>query len=220
MSNLEYGNLAALLVHGMYVTVQVTAGSALVAVCVACVAGLARASTRKLLSWPAAIYVETFRGTSALVQLFWIYFVLPRFGLDIGAMTAAITALGLNAGAYGAEVVRGAIRAVPDGQREAAMALNLTAARTLRRVIWPQALPAMLPPAGNLLVELLKNSALVSLITLADLTFSAQLVRSSTLQTGLIFGFVLLAYYAMAACLSGMVRTFERRLRRARAHGL
>lgn len=218
--DMEYGNLAALLVSGAYVTVQVTAGSVLVAVCAACVAGLARASARKLLSWPAAIYVETFRGTSALVQLFWIYFVLPRFGVDIGAMTAAITALGLNAGAYGAEVVRGAIRGVPDGQREAAAALNLSAARTLRRVIWPQALPAMLPPAGNLLIELLKNSALVSLITVADLTFAAQLVRTSTLQTGLIFGFVLFAYYAMAACLSGVMRMLERRLHGARAHGL
>lgn len=115
--------------------------------------------------------MEVFRGTSALVQLFWFYFVLPMFGMKLPALLVGIVVLGANAGAYGAEVVRGAILAVPAGQREAAVALNLTRARTIWRIILPQAVPAMLPPTGNLLIELLKNTALVSLITITDLTF-------------------------------------------------
>lgn len=209
---MDYGDLAAALLRGMWVTVQITAGAALVAVVAACIAGLARSSARRLLRWPAAVYVEVFRGTSALVQLFWIYFVLPRFGIDIGAMTAAIVALGLNAGAYGAEVVRGALRAVPQAQRDAAAALSLSPAQTLRRVVWPQAVPAMLPPAGNLAIELLKNSALVSLIAVTELTFAAQLARTATLQTTEIFGLVLLGYFALALCITGAVRFLEKRL--------
>ena len=129
------------------------------------------------------VYKRQFRGTSALVQLFWFYFVLPLFGVQLPAMLVGIVVLALNAGAYGAEVVRGAIRAVPPGQREAGVALNLTRGQIMRRIVVPQAIPAMLPPAGNLLIELLKNTALVSLITITDLTFRGQLLRSETLRT-------------------------------------
>lgn len=209
---MDYGQLATALMRGMTVTVQVTAGAALVAIVAACVAGLARTSSRRWLRWPAAVYVELFRGTSALVQLFWIYFVLPHFGIDIGAMTAAIVALGFNAGAYGAEIVRAAISAVPCGQRDAAAALNLSAARTLYRIVWPQAVPAMLPPAGNLAIELLKNSALVSLIAVTELTFAAQLARSATLQTSQIFTATLLIYFALALCITAGVRLLEKRM--------
>lgn len=210
---MDYADLAAMLMQGVIVTVQVTAGAVLVAIVAACAAGLARTSASRWLRWPAAVYVEVFRGTSALIQLFWIYFVLPRFGIDIGAMAAAIAALGLNAGAYGAEVVRGALRAVPAAQRDAAVALNLSRTRTLWRVIWPQAVPAMLPPAGNLLIELLKNSALVSLIAVTELTFAAQLARTATLQTGEIFIIVLLVYFFLALCMTGVMRAVERRWR-------
>jgi polar amino acid transport system permease protein len=206
-----YGDLAMALAHGTMVTLQVTAGAALVAVATACVAGLARVSGQRWLRWPATVYVELFRGTSALIQLFWIYFVLPHFGIDIGAMAAAIVALGLNTGAYGAEVVRGAIGTVPQGQRDAAAALSLSAARTLRRVVWPQALPVMLPPAGNLAIELLKNSALVSLIAVIDLTFAAQLARTATLQTAPVFTAILLIYFVLALCITAGVRLLERR---------
>lgn len=208
---MDYGDLAVTLGRGMMVTVQITAGAAIVAVVAACLAGLARSSGSRWLRWPATVYVEVFRGTSALVQLFWIYFVLPRFGIDIGAMTAAIAALGLNAGAYGAEVVRGAIRAIAKGQWDAAAALSLSPVQTLFRVVWPQAVPAMLPPAGNLAIELLKNSALVSLIAVTEMTFAAQLARTETLQTSQIFTVVLLAYFALALCITGGMRWVEKR---------
>ena len=171
------GELAPPLLDGLGVTLQVMAGAAALAAPLAVVAGVGRLSTRRPLRWLASVYVEVFRGTSALVQLFWFYFVLPLFGLQLPAMLVGIVVLGLNAGAYGAEVVRGAIRAVPPGQREAGVALNFTRGQILRRLVLPQAVPAMLPPAGNLLIELLKNTALVSLVTITDLTFRGQLLQ-------------------------------------------
>ena len=113
----------------------------------------------------ARIIVEFFRGTSLIVQLFWIVYAAPLLlGHGLNNVVAAIIALGLNFGAYGAEVVRGAIKAVPQAQREACTALNLTALHSFRRVILPQALPLMIPPAGNLTVQLIKSTPLMFLV--------------------------------------------------------
>lgn len=201
------------LLEGLTVTLQVMAGAVVLAVPLALGAGIGRLSPLRPVRWLASTYVEVFRGTSALVQLFWFYFVLPLFGVQLPAMLVGIVVLALNAGAYGAEVVRGAIRAVPPGQREAGVALNLTRAQILRRIVVPQAVPAMLPPAGNLLIELMKNTALVSLITIADLTFRGQLLRSETLRTTEIFGLMLLLYFAVALLITAGVRLLERRVR-------
>ena len=201
------------LLEGLAVTLEIMAGAVVLAVPLALVAGVGRLSTVCPVRWLASIYVEVFRGTSALVQLFWFYFVLPLFGVQLPAMLVGIVVLALNAGAYGAEVVRGAIRAVPPGQREAGVALNLTRGQIMRRIVVPQAIPAMLPPAGNLLIELLKNTALVSLITITDLTFRGQLLRSETLRTTEIFTLMLLMYFAVALLITAGVRLLERRVR-------
>lgn len=201
------------LLEGLAVTLEIMAGAVVLAVPLALVAGVGRLSNVRPVRWLASIYVEVFRGTSALVQLFWFYFVLPLFGVQLPAMLVGIVVLALNAGAYGAEVVRGAIRAVPPGQREAGVALNLTRGQIMRRIVVPQAIPAMLPPAGNLLIELLKNTALVSLITITDLTFRGQLLRSETLRTTEIFTLMLLLYFAVALLITAGVRLLERRVR-------
>jgi len=201
------------LLEGLAVTLEIMAGAVVLAVPLALAAGIGRLSTLRPVRWVASIYVEVFRGTSALVQLFWFYFVLPLFGVQLPAMLVGIVVLALNAGAYGAEVVRGAIRAVPPGQREAGVALNLTRGQIMRRIVVPQAIPAMLPPAGNLLIELLKNTALVSLITITDLTFRGQLLRSETLRTTEIFALMLLMYFAVALLITAGVRLLERRVR-------
>ncbi|MFZ5557255.1 MAG: ectoine/hydroxyectoine ABC transporter permease subunit EhuC [Pseudomonadota bacterium] len=203
-------DIAYALLAGLAVTLQITFGAALLATAIALGAGLARLSQSRLLRASALVYVEVFRGTSALVQLFWFYFVLPHFGVRLPAMTVGIVVLALNTGAYGAEVVRGAIQAIPRGQLEAATALNFTRRQRMTRVILPQAFPAMLPPAGNLAIELLKNTALVSLVTVTDLTFRAQILRAETLQTEAIFGTVLLMYFAVALAITGGVRLLER----------
>lgn len=201
------------LLEGLAVTLQILLGAVVLAVPLALASGIGRLSTLRPVRWLASVYVEVFRGTSALVQLFWFYFVLPLFGLQLPAMLVGIVVLALNAGAYGAEVVRGAIRAVPPGQREAGVALNLTRGQIMRRIVVPQAVPAMLPPAGNLLIELLKNTALVSLITITDLTFRGQLLRSETLRTTEIFTLMLLMYFGVALLITAGVRLLERRVR-------
>jgi polar amino acid transport system permease protein len=200
------------LLEGLWITLVITAGGALVAAMAAFAAGLARLSQHVWASVPALVYIDLFRGTSALVQLFWAYFALPLLGIKLDAMTVGILVLGLNIGAYGAEVVRGAIQAVPAEQHGAAMALNFSERQAMWRIILPQALPAMLPPFGNLLIELLKSTALVSLITLSDLTFQSQLLRTATLRSAEIFTLVLILYFLVAQIITYGVHWLERRL--------
>ena len=204
------------LVEGLRVTLQLTLGGALLALLLALLAGLGRRSRLPWLRWPAATYVEVFRGTSAMVQLFWFYFALPFFGLSLPALITGVLVLGLNSGAYGAEVVRSAVANVPAGQWEAGRALNIDDRRILFRIVLPQALAMMLPPAGNLLIELMKNTALVSLITLSELTFTAQVQRAATLDTVPLFGLTLLIYFLVAQLLLTGMRRIERAVTRHR----
>jgi polar amino acid transport system permease protein len=212
-------DLLPTLLQGLWVTLAITAGGAVVAALAAFAAGLARLSRHRWVSLPALAYIDLFRGTSALVQLFWAYFALPLLGVDLDAMTVAIVVLGLNIGAYGAEVVRGAVQAVPADQHEAAAALSFTDRQAMWRIILPQAVLLMLPPFGNLLIELLKSTALVSLITLGDLTFQGQVLRGATLRSGEIFTLVLLLYFVTALAITYGMRALERRLAVGRDHG-
>jgi polar amino acid transport system permease protein len=199
------------LLQGAVLTVEITVLGCLLAVVMGVLAALARLYGPAPLKWLATIYVEIFRGTSALVQLFWLFFVLPQFGVTLDAFLVAVLALGLNVGAYGSEVVRGAILSVARGQWEAATALNMSRAQMLRRIILPQAFVAMIPPWGNLFIELLKSTALVSLITLSDLAFKAQQMNQNTFKTVPIFTLVLLMYLAMSLVLSIGMRLLEKR---------
>lgn len=217
-------DLLPALLEGLWVTLALTFGGAGVALVCAWTAGLGRLAPWWPIRWLALIYIEVFRGTSALVQLFWFYFALPLLGIEFTAMTTGILVLGLNIGSYGAEVVRGAVLNVPRGQYEASEALNFTPWRRMRHIVIPQAIPSMLPPAGNLIVELLKGTALVSLITLSDLTFKGQILRGETLRTTEIFAMLLFIYFVIALVLTRSVNLLERRLSRhmnlERAHGV
>jgi polar amino acid transport system permease protein len=204
-----------LLLRGLVVTLELCAAGAVLAIVLAFLAGLGRLSLDPIVRVVSRVYVELFRGTSVLVQLFWFYFAFPLLlGIELPAMVAGVLVLGLNVGAYGAEVVRGAIQDVPSGQHEAAIALHLTRWQRMRFVIVPQAIPAMLPPAGNLLIELVKASAVVSMITIGDLTYAADRIREHTMQTTLVYGIVLLMYFAIAQAIVFAIRRLERRLRR------
>ena len=207
------------LLAGARLTAEITVLGSALAVGMAILSALARMYGVRPLSWIATAYVQLFRGTSALVQLFWLFFVLPQFGVYLDAFAVAVIALGLNIGAYGSEVVRGAILAVPRGQWEAATALNMGRLQMLRRIVLPQAFIAMIPPWGNLFIELLKSTALVSLITLADLAFKAQQLNQATLQTLPIFTLVLLFYLAMALVITIGMRLLEGRFSRGLARG-
>ena len=207
----DWSGYLALILQGTVVTIQLTLMGSGVALVAAFVAGLARVAPQAWIRALATIYIEFFRGTSIFVQLFWIYFVLPMAGLTLTPMQAGVAALGLNVGAYGAEVVRGAIRAVPRDQYEASIAVNLTRFQRMRHVILPQAIPLMLPTFGNNAIELLKATAIVSLISLSDMTFQAQVVRSQTGNTIIPFVTILLLYFAMSVAISAFMRWLERR---------
>ena len=207
------------LLEGALVTVQITIGGSILAVILAFIAAIAKMYGPLPVRWLAVAYIEIFRGTSALVQLFWLFFVLPHFGILLEPMTVAILTLGLNVGAYGAEVVRGAISSVHRGQWEATTALNMTRATALRRIIVPQALIRMIPPWGNLFIELMKATSLVSLITISDLAFKAQQMNQTTFRTIEIFSIVLVFYLAIASVITVAMRALEDRVASGVARG-
>lgn len=185
-------------VDGTLVTAAQFFLSAFFAIVFALVAGLMKLSDNLIIKTPAVVYIEVFRGTSLLVQLYWIFFVLPLFGITLEKFTAGFLAVAMNLGAYGAELVRGGIQSVPKGQWEAAYSLSMSPARRMWRIILPQALVNMLPPWGNLLIELLKGTALVSLISVADLMFEARQINGSTFLSAQTFGTALIIYYVFA----------------------
>ena len=191
----EYGPTLLL---GSVTTIKVLFCSFLLYVIIAMIFGLMRISRNLFIQSTAAIYIEFFRGTSLLVQLFWAYYVLPFFGISLEAFAAGVITLGMNFGAYGAEIVRAGILAVPKGQWEAAQALNFSPSKRIRRIIIPQIFPIILPPAANLTVELLKATSLVALVTVVDLTFEARQINSITWLSAQCFGTALLIYYIMA----------------------
>ena len=195
-------------------TLQILAASAVLAFVFAMAAGLARLAPVAPLRWLSVAYVEVFRGTSALVQLFWLFYVLPLFGPRIDPLTAGILGIALNVGAYGAIVVEAAVRAVPRGQIEAAVALNMSPARRMRRIILPQALRMMIPPFGNLFIQLFKLTALVSFIGISDLTYTAYQLNQTTFRTIEVFTIVLIIYFAMGLVLTMLMQLLETRFSR------
>ena len=203
-----YGDL----LDGVLITLQVTGLAAVVGTILALIGGIASLSTNRVLRWVTIVYVEVFRGVAAIILLFWVFFTVPQlFDIFLSPLQAGVLALGTNMGAYGTEIARGAIQAVPKGQTEAAIALNLTGWQRLRTVVLPQAFATMLPPFGNLLIEVLKASALVSLITLRDLTGQAQVLRVNRAADSVdIFVNVLVMYFIMSAVITLVVRQAER----------
>jgi polar amino acid transport system permease protein len=200
------------LLRGAAVTLEVTAASACVAFLLAMLVGTARVSRVTALRGIAKAYIEILRGTSALIQLFYLFFILPVLGIDTTPMGAAALGLGLTFSAYGAEIFRAGILGVDQGQWDAARALGMPHSVAFRRIILPQAFATMLAPFGNLLVELLKSTSLVSLITLSDLTFSGAQVITSTGRPGQTWAVVLLLYFLMCFPLARAVRSLEKRI--------
>jgi polar amino acid transport system permease protein len=208
----QYGDR---ILSGTLVTVVLTVLSAFLAIAIALAAGLMRMAPNALVRGAATVYIEIFRGTSLLVQLYWIFFVLPLFGITLEKFTAGFVAVGMNLGAYGAELVRGAILAVPKGQWEAALALNMSPVKRMVRVILPQAVLIMLPGWGNLLIELLKGTALVALIAVADLMFQVKQINGTTFLSAEAFGTALIIYYVLArVMITPFMRWLERVMQR------
>lgn len=213
-------NQWARLAEGTVVTLQLLGLSILLGSVMSLVVGVARLSRLRLIRGLALVYVEIARGLSAIILLFIMFYAVPIL-LDVpglSPMIAGVLALGLNMGAYGAEIVRGAINAVPKGQAEATVSLNMTAYQRLRYVVLPQALAIILPPFGNLSIEILKGTALVSLITLSELAFEVQKLRvnrvviEDSASTIALYANALLIYFVIAQVLARLFRLAERQV--------
>jgi polar amino acid transport system permease protein len=196
---------------GLWVTVQATVYGSLLAVILAFAFGLMAGSPLLLVRGFSRTVVEFFRGTSLYVQLFWFFYAFPLMtgGYQLDALFCGVLAFGLNFGAYGSEVVRGAINAVPRAQREAAIALNMSPAHRMRRVILPQAWVQMIPSFTNLLIQLLKASPLLWLITAADLMTAVQQLRDRTGESTWAFVTLMVAYLVLASILTFLMNALE-----------
>lgn len=198
------------LLKGAAVTLKLTLMTAVLAFVLSFVVGLLRLVPNVWVRRVVMAYVEILRGTSAIVQLFYLFFILPVFGISLSPTATAVIGLGLNLSAYGSEVVRAGILSIGKGQHEGAAALGLTQMQTYRLVVLPQAFVAMLPSFGNLLIELVKATSLVSLITITELTFSGRQMVVTTGKSMEIWTLVLILYFAMAYPLTWLVRGAER----------
>lgn len=209
----NFGVFVSTLLQGVPATVIATVGGIALTIVLSFLAGLALLSPSRAVRAVSRVYVEVWRGTSEVVQLFWIFFVLPILvGIQLVPLYAGVVVLGLNHGAYGAEIVRGAVQSVPRAQYEGCVALNLTPAQRMRRVILPQAVVEMIPPFNNLFIQLLKSTAILTFITVEEITRQARevLVPSFTGQTFGIFMIALLMYLILSILITVVMRFLER----------
>ncbi|KRD96115.1 amino acid ABC transporter permease [Bosea sp. Root381] len=200
-----------LLLQGVKFTIIVALGSLALSTVLGLVWALMRVSGIGWLGMIAKVAVNTLRGIPILVQLFYIYFVLPEFGIALTALQAAIIGLGIAYSAYQAENFRAGIEAIDHGQIEAAQSIGMGWGMTMRRVILPQAVRIVLPPYGNIMVMMLKDSSQASTITVAELTLQGTLIASSTFKNMTVYSLVALLYLAMCLPLMGFVGWLERR---------
>lgn len=201
-----------ILLSGAVVTVQVTIASFLLSSLIGLAFALMMVSKIRAVALFGISVVNVIRGLPIIVQLFYIYFVLPDFGVQLSAMQAGIIGLGIAYSAYQAENFRAGIQAIQQGQIEAAESLGMRRPMIMRRVVLPQAFRIALPPYGNTLVMMLKDSSLVSTITVAEMTRAGQLIASSTFENMTVYTLVALLYLALSLPLSYALRRLEARI--------
>ncbi|WP_212927376.1 amino acid ABC transporter permease [Oceanobacillus sp. J11TS1] len=209
--------IAPQLWRGVQVTVSILIASALFSYGMSFIAGLCRLSKNFLLRKITGFYVEVFRGTSLIVQLFWLYYAIPMlFGINLGSnWWIGVIAIGLNYGAYLSEVVRSSILSVSKGQHEASAALNMSSFQKMRLIIFPQAVRMMLPEFGNYTIQILKGTSLVSLIGLTDILYYGDVMRSTSLSLSpMIYLMVLVFYFILALPLIFLTRKAEKLAKR------
>ena len=207
-------NSFPLLLSGAGVTIQITVLSTAIGFVIGLVVGVARISHLRPLRLLAEVYVEFFRGTPLLVQIFLFYFALPVItGQRIDPFIAAISACGINSGAYVAEIFRAGIQSVDEGQMEAGRSLGMTWLQTMRYIIVPQAFKRVIPPLGNEFIAMLKDSSLVSVIGFEELTRRGQLIIAKTYGSFEIWMSVAVIYLVMTLTISRFVAYLERRCR-------
>jgi ectoine/hydroxyectoine ABC transporter permease protein EhuD len=205
-----YLDIAPKLLDGAVTTIALTFAAMALALAIGLVAALGKLSRVTPVRWVAYWYVEIIRGTPLLVQLFLIYFGLPQYGIQLNAFVAGALGLGINYGAYLAEVFRAGILSVPRGQREAGECLGLSERQIMRKIVLPQAFKVVLPPVGNYFISLIKDSALASTITVMELMRQANLEVAQTFRSFDIYLFVALIYFLISFPISRALQRLER----------
>ena len=202
------------LLRGARATIEVTAAALGLGCVLGLFGGLGRLDPkRQVLYAISSAYVLLIRGTPLLVQLFILFFGLPQFGITLPAFACGVLGLGLYSGAYVSEIVRGAIQSIDRGQVLAAQSLGMTERQVMRHVVLPQALVRMIPPLGNEFIALIKNSALVSLLTIHDVMHEGQKIISVSYRSLEVYLAIALVYFVLTGTVTLILRHFERRLR-------
>ncbi|MCA8250430.1 amino acid ABC transporter permease [Burkholderia multivorans] len=202
------------LLHGIWLTLAVTAVSLAVAIVIGLFVGVMRIASKGVLRRVAGAYVEVFRNTPTLVQLIWVYYCLPVLtGINLSPTSSCVLALSINGAAYVAEIFRAGIQAVPSGQVEAARSIGMSWPKAMRKIILPQAVRQMIPPFVNESVSLLKYSSLVSVLGVADLTYQAQTLSTTTFRPIEIFTFIGVVYFLLCWAISATAHVLEQKFR-------
>ena len=201
------------LLHGALVTVEITAVSLLLGCVLGLLIGIGRLNPKRRIVYRlCTAYVAAIRGTPLLVQLFIWFFGLPQFGIMLPAFACGMVGLGIYSAAYVSEIVRGAIQSVDRGQIEAARSIGLSSGQAMRSVILPQAIVRMIPPLGNEFIALIKNSALVSLVTIHDVMHEGQKIISVSYRSLEVYLVIALIYWILTSATSKILRRVELRL--------
>lgn len=202
------------LLHGAITTIEITATSLILGCILGLLVGLGRLDRKKRVRYGiCTIYVTFIRGTPLLVQLFLLFFGLPQFDILLPAFLCGVLGLGIYSGAYVSEIVRGAIQSIDKGQMEAARSLGMSQSKAMLTIILPQAVVRMIPPLGNEFIALIKNSALVSLLTISDLMHEGQKIISVSYRSLEVYIAVALVYLVLTSLTSIALQQLEKRLR-------
>jgi len=201
---------------GLGLTIFLTLVTMVLATALAIPLALGRLSQVRLVRWPANVFVEFMRATPLILQLIYIYYVLPSAGIKLDPLTAAITGLSFHYSAYLSEVFRGGIQSIQKGQSEAALSLGLSRWLAFRKVILPQAIRVVLPTLGNYLISLFKDTSLASVVTVQELMFSGQIIAARNFQYFTIYTVTAILYFAVCYPSGLAVRSLEDYTRRGR----
>ncbi len=211
---MTFSELLAYLLRGLPITLEVSVLALMLGTVVSVLFALGRMSRWAVVRIPTGFVVELLRGSSAIVQLFWAFYVLPFFGITLSPLVAGVIVLALNEASYFSEVVRAALNSVMRGQRDAIVSLHLSPGFAFFRITIPQALPLMIPPFGNAAVGMLKFSSLVSLVTLQDLTFQTQALHASSGDSIGVYAASMSIYLALALATTAAIVPLERYVNR------
>ena len=205
--------IVPLLARALLVTLQATVLGMAIALVLGLALALARRAPYRMLAWPAAFFVEFVRSTPLLVQIFFLFYVLPEAGVRLSPLAAGLAALGIHYAAYCSEVYRAGLESVPKGQWGAALALNLGRWRTMRAIVLPQALPPIVPALGNYLVAMFKDTPLLSAITVVELLQTAKLLGAESFRYVEPLTLVGLLFLLLSIASAAVIRMAEQRLR-------